>query len=174
VAAISSRIRPGVGFSPDDFSMGVIGQSEPEPATWALLGGGLSALPIAARSRRGPKRRTYYSVGLVQGAHAPSRACDDALVIGGFSFPSNRYRQGVPSSFRRGAESPRRTGNCTRGRVRFPEHQIATGAHSSDPSGAEENWFDKDRDLSLPCSLRRSCLGRWRVARRAERFRLHR
>jgi len=48
--------------------MGVIGQSEPEPATWALLGGGLSVLPIAARSRRGPKRRTYYSVGLVRGA----------------------------------------------------------------------------------------------------------
>jgi hypothetical protein len=49
-----SWFRPeGPIFSPLDFSMGVIGQSVPEPATWALLGGGLSALLIAARRRRG-------------------------------------------------------------------------------------------------------------------------
>jgi len=35
-----------------DFSMGVIGTVVPEPATWALLGGGLSALLIAACWRR--------------------------------------------------------------------------------------------------------------------------
>jgi hypothetical protein len=47
----NSFFNPG-GFSSDDFSMGVIGQTVPEPATWALLGGGLSALLIAARWRR--------------------------------------------------------------------------------------------------------------------------
>src|ERR1700676_3566215 len=49
---------PG-GFSTDDFSMGVIGQSVPGPADWVLLGGGLSALLIAARRRRScqPKNR---------------------------------------------------------------------------------------------------------------------
>jgi hypothetical protein len=39
-------------FSPLDFSMGVIGTVVPEPATWALLGPGLSALLIAACRRR--------------------------------------------------------------------------------------------------------------------------
>jgi PEP-CTERM motif len=39
-------------FTTTNFSMGVIGQSVPEPATWALLGGGLGALLIAARRRR--------------------------------------------------------------------------------------------------------------------------
>ena len=37
---------------PGDFSMGVIGNAVPEPATWALLTGGLSALLIALRRRR--------------------------------------------------------------------------------------------------------------------------
>jgi hypothetical protein len=46
-------------FDPRDFSMGVIGSVIPEPETWALLGGGLSALLIAARWRRSfqPKNR---------------------------------------------------------------------------------------------------------------------
>jgi hypothetical protein len=46
-------------FDPRDFSMGVIGSVIPEPATWALLGGGLSALLIGARWRRSfqPKNR---------------------------------------------------------------------------------------------------------------------
>jgi hypothetical protein len=43
----------GVVFSPDDFSMGVIGTVVPEPATWTLLGGGLGALLLIARRRRG-------------------------------------------------------------------------------------------------------------------------
>jgi PEP-CTERM motif len=46
-------------FTTTNFSMGVIGTVVPEPATWALLGGGLSALLIAARWRRSfqPKNR---------------------------------------------------------------------------------------------------------------------
>jgi hypothetical protein len=46
-----SWFRPGVGFSPDDFSMGVIGTVVPEPATVALLTCGGGALLIAVRRR---------------------------------------------------------------------------------------------------------------------------
>jgi hypothetical protein len=46
-----------VGVSPADFSDGVIGNVVPEPATWALLTGGLGALLIAVRRRRSYSNR---------------------------------------------------------------------------------------------------------------------
>jgi hypothetical protein len=47
-----SYLLPEGIFTTTNFSMGVIGQSVPEPATWALLGGDLGALLIAALRRR--------------------------------------------------------------------------------------------------------------------------
>jgi hypothetical protein len=60
-----SFLIPEDTFTSTNFSMGVIGTVVPEPATWALLGGGLSALLIAARWRRSfqPKnRRTLQAI----------------------------------------------------------------------------------------------------------------
>lgn len=48
-----SFLLPEDTFTTTNFSMGVIGTQQPEPATWALLGEGLSALLIAVRWRRG-------------------------------------------------------------------------------------------------------------------------
>jgi hypothetical protein len=47
-----SFLLPEDTFTSTNFSMGVIGTEAPEPATWALLGAGLSALLIAASWRR--------------------------------------------------------------------------------------------------------------------------
>jgi hypothetical protein len=47
-----SWFRPGAGFSSDDFSMGVIGQSVPEPSTLALLACSAAVFLIAVRRHR--------------------------------------------------------------------------------------------------------------------------
>jgi len=47
-----SWFRPGTGFSPDDFSMGVIGTVVPEPTTVALVTCSVGALLMAVRRRR--------------------------------------------------------------------------------------------------------------------------